>query len=62
MDVMGLRKQLINTSPVAGKYETLQDRRSAYEILKQRADQAASEAAVAEEREEDLALPPLWVK
>lgn len=48
------RKQVIAASPVAGKYEKLQDRRSAYEILKQRADQAATDAAVVEEREEDL--------
>ncbi|SHK11445.1 hypothetical protein SAMN05444000_11948 [Shimia gijangensis] len=49
-----LRKQVINTSPVAGKYENLQDRRSAYEILKQRSEKAASEAAAAEEREEEM--------
>lgn len=49
-----LRKQIMATSPVAGKYEALQDRRSAYEILKQRSEQAASEAAAAEEREEEM--------
>lgn len=48
------RVQVIAASPVAGKYETLQDRRSAYEILKQRADNAASQAAKAEDREEEM--------
>ena len=51
-----LRKQVIATSPVAGKYETVQDRRSAYEILKQRAEKAASEAEAAEAREEEMSM------
>ncbi|SEP58556.1 helicase HerA-like domain-containing protein [Thalassovita taeanensis] len=45
------RDALINTSPVAGKYETLQDRRSAYEILTQRTQEAAKAAEEAEKRE-----------
>ncbi|GAA6165282.1 DUF853 family protein [Pelagimonas sp. KU-00592-HH] len=51
-----LRKQVIATSPVSGKYETVQDRRSAYEILKQRAEKAASEAEAAEAREEEMSM------
>lgn len=50
------RAQLINTSPVAGKYETPLDRRSAYEILNQRASEAAKEAEVAEAREEEAEI------
>lgn len=42
------RAQFIATSPIAGKYEALQDRHSAFEILQARATQAA-EAAQAEE-------------
>lgn len=49
-----LRKEIINTSPVAGKYEALKDRHSAYEILKQRSEKAAAEAAAIEEREEEM--------
>ncbi|WP_282157852.1 helicase HerA-like domain-containing protein [Shimia thalassica] len=48
------RKQVINTSPVAGKYETLKDRRSAYEILKLRAEKAATDAEALEAQEEDM--------
>lgn len=51
-----LRNQVIATSPIAGKYETVQDRRSAYEILKQRAEKAASEAEAAEAREEEMSM------
>ncbi len=47
------RKQVMAASPFAGKYETLLDRKSAYEILATRADQAAKEAAEAEERAEE---------
>lgn len=50
----GTRAQLVAGSPVAGKYETLQDRRSAYEILAARAE-AASQAAEAAERKEEEA-------
>jgi hypothetical protein len=45
------RRALIDTSPIAGKYETLQDRHSAYEILTQRAQDAAKAAEEAERRE-----------
>ncbi|WP_120501295.1 helicase HerA-like domain-containing protein [Roseovarius sp. EL26] len=51
------RKELIQASPVAGKYETLKDRKSAYEILAGRAQAAASEAEVAETEAEEL--PPM---
>lgn len=47
------RRALIDTSPIAGKYETAQDRHSAYEILTQRAQDAAKAAAEAERREEE---------
>ncbi|UXX83672.1 DUF853 domain-containing protein [Roseovarius pelagicus] len=43
------RQKLMKTSPIAGKYEALIDRRSAYEILKGRAETAAREAQTAEE-------------
>ncbi|WP_411028145.1 helicase HerA-like domain-containing protein [Shimia sp. FJ5] len=49
-----LRKTVINASPVAGKYEALKDRRSAYEMLKERAEKAAAEAEAAEAREEEM--------
>ena len=42
------RLALMAASPVAGKYETLIDRESAFERLKARSDQAAAEAAKAE--------------
>ncbi len=45
------RKTVIDTSPIAGKYEALKDRDSAYEELKKRAERAAAEAEAAEERE-----------
>ena len=47
------RRGAMQASPVAGKYETLIDRKSAYEILKARAETAAKEAANAEEIAED---------
>ncbi|WP_282064940.1 helicase HerA-like domain-containing protein [Aliiroseovarius marinus] len=47
------RKTLIDASPIAGKYETLQDRESAYEVLTKRAADAAKEAEEAERREEE---------
>ncbi len=40
----GIREQLIRQSLFFGKYETLVDRQSAYEMLKARADQMAAEA------------------
>jgi DNA helicase HerA-like ATPase len=48
----GERAALINASPLAGKYEELQDRRSAYEILGQRAAEAAKAAEEAEAKAE----------
>lgn len=47
------RRALMDSSPIAGKYETLQDRESAYEVLKSRAEQAAKEAEEAERAEEE---------
>ena len=47
----GERKALIDASPIAGKYETLQDRDSAYEMLTKRATDAAKEAEEAERLE-----------
>ncbi|MCK0170416.1 DUF853 domain-containing protein [Aliiroseovarius sp. S1123] len=49
------RKTLIDASPIAGKYETLQDRESAYEVLTKRAAEAAKEAEEAERLEEETA-------
>jgi hypothetical protein len=43
------RKAIMLASPVAGKYDTLLDRESAYEILVARADKAAKETAAADE-------------
>ncbi|MEM9436535.1 MAG: helicase HerA-like domain-containing protein, partial [Pseudomonadota bacterium] len=45
------RKGVMAGSPVAGKYEALQDRESAFEMLKARADKAAAEAEAAEAAE-----------
>ena len=50
-----VRKEALATSPVAGKYDTVKDRESAYEILARRADDAAKEAEKAE-AEEDAAV------
>ncbi|MDQ2088594.1 DUF853 domain-containing protein [Marimonas arenosa] len=49
----GERAAQINASPVAGKYEELIDKRSAYEILAKRAADAAKEAEEAEARAEE---------
>ncbi|WP_322865857.1 helicase HerA-like domain-containing protein [Aquicoccus sp. G2-2] len=48
------RKALIDASPLAGKYEALQDRKSAYEILTKRAADAAKAAETAEAEEARL--------
>ena len=45
------RQDVINSSPIAGKYEALKDRDSAYEILRGRAADAAKEAEKAERLE-----------
>jgi len=47
------RKALIDASPIAGKYETLQDRQSAYEVLTKRSADAAKAAEEAERLEEE---------
>ncbi|WP_300517893.1 helicase HerA-like domain-containing protein [Aliiroseovarius sp.] len=49
----GERKTLINASPIAGKYEELRDRESAYEVLTRRAADAARQAEEAEKAEEE---------
>lgn len=48
------RKAVIAASPVAGKYEALIDRDSAFERLKARAEAAAKAAEIAEDEEERL--------
>jgi uncharacterized protein len=47
------RAQLINTSPVAGQYEDVLDRESAFELLQRRAQEMA-EAEAAAARQEEL--------
>ncbi|WP_338548105.1 helicase HerA-like domain-containing protein [Roseovarius phycicola] len=47
------RKHALATSPVAGKYETPLDRKSAFEMLQERAEKAAKEAEDAEARAEE---------
>jgi len=47
------RKAVIAASPIAGKYEAMTDRASAYEMLKARAEQAAREAEAAELQAEE---------
>ena len=47
------RKEVIENSPVFGKYETTVDRNSAYEILLKRADDAAKEAQLSEDIAEE---------
>lgn len=48
------RKSVVAASPLAGKYDTPVDRRSAYEILAARAKAAAAEAESVEEKEEEM--------
>ncbi|WP_460273869.1 helicase HerA-like domain-containing protein [Celeribacter sp. ULVN23_4] len=45
------RAEVVKTSPIAGKYETVLDRESAFEILTKRAEAAAKEAEAAEAKE-----------
>ncbi|MBT3140252.1 ATP-binding protein [Phaeobacter gallaeciensis] len=47
------RKAILAASDMAGKYDTAKDRRSAYEILAKRAEDAAQAAETAEAEEED---------
>jgi len=47
------RREVINGSPIAGKYEAKQDRESAYEVLRGRAEEAAKAAEKAERLEEE---------
>ncbi|MEM7598113.1 MAG: helicase HerA-like domain-containing protein [Pseudomonadota bacterium] len=48
------RKAALQASPVAGKYDTTVDRKSAYEMLTARANSAAQEAETVEEKAEEL--------
>jgi DNA helicase HerA-like ATPase len=50
------RRDVVLSSPVAGKYDSVRDRESAYELLKARAEAAAAEAEAAEraKAEEEL--------
>ena len=48
------RKDVISTSPIAGKYETAIDRDSAFERLRARTEEAARAAEEAEREEERL--------
>ncbi len=48
------RKSVIANSPIAGKYEALVDRESAFEVLQARAAAAAKEAEVQEQKEEEM--------
>lgn len=50
------RKMVMNTSDLSSKYDVTVDRKSAYEILKGRAETAAAEAARLEEQEEEMAV------
>jgi DNA double-strand break repair helicase HerA and related ATPase len=45
------RKERIKRSPFSGKYDTVVDRESAYELLKKRAEQAAKEAEQAQQKD-----------
>ncbi|MEL6620425.1 MAG: helicase HerA-like domain-containing protein [Pseudomonadota bacterium] len=47
------RKAILRASEMSGKYDERMDRKSAFEILKARADKAAAEAAQAEEKAEE---------
>lgn len=51
------RKAVMATSAMAGKYDTLLDRKSAFEILQARAEAAANAAEAAEAEEEGIQSP-----
>lgn len=53
------RKALMDSSAMAGKYDKRLDRESAFEMLRDRADKAAAEAAKAEEEAEEATTPVL---
>ncbi|MEO1798698.1 MAG: helicase HerA-like domain-containing protein, partial [Pseudomonadota bacterium] len=50
------RREVMAASPIAGKYEALKDRESAFELLTARAEKAAAEAEASEAAEEDAPL------
>lgn len=52
------RRETLAASPVAGKYDTVLDRESAFERLAARAEQAAREASLAEEMLAEAARQP----
>ena len=53
------RAALMASSIMSGKYDERLDRESAFEILRDRADKAAKEAAAAEEKAEEIEAPAL---
>ena len=53
------RGEFMAASDMAGKYDKTLDRKSAFEILKARADKAATEAAESEEKAEEADTPVL---
>ncbi|MDF1728557.1 MAG: DUF853 family protein [Sulfitobacter sp.] len=53
------RAALMKASPMSGKYDERLDRLSAFEMLKERADKAAKEAAEAEAKAEEADTPVL---
>lgn len=53
------RAGVMAASPMAGKYDARQDRESAFELLRKKADQAAKEASEAEEKAEEAETPAL---
>ncbi|MEO1704987.1 MAG: helicase HerA-like domain-containing protein [Pseudomonadota bacterium] len=50
------RREAMAACPIAGKYEALKDRESAFELLTARAEKAAAEAEASEAAEEDAPL------
>lgn len=50
------RRDVINASPIAGKYEAEVDRHSAFEQLQARAEAAAKEAEAQEAKEEEMSV------
>ncbi|MGV6802889.1 MAG: helicase HerA-like domain-containing protein [Ruegeria sp.] len=53
------RKAVMDASPMAGKYDTLLDRKSAFEILRARAEAAATAADAAEQEDEAERQTPI---
>ncbi len=49
----GERREVMSRSPIRGRYDTVEDRESAYEMLQKRAEQKAKEEAAERAREEE---------